>query len=218
VKVCAIYARVSTSEQNCELQVEELKEYAFRRGWKIEIILEEKISGTKSKRPKLDELKKLAVSRKIDIVLIWKLDRLFRSLKDLLIVLQDWSDLGIELCSLKDNVDMSTSSGRLLMHLIGAFAEFEAGLIKQRVQSGLENAKRNGVKLGRPCLQADSEKAKMLRATGKTIRQIAAELGIGNGSVQKLLKEGVRITFEKPTASVQPDHLQPSLENYVKST
>lgn len=188
MKSCAIYARVSTSEQNCEIQVNELREYAERRGWKIILILEEKISGTKSSRPQLKELQKIVASRKVDVVLIWKLDRLFRSLKDLLTMLQDWSDLGVELCSLKDNVDMSTSSGRLLMHLIGAFAEFEAALIRQRVQSGLDNAKRKGVKLGRPCLQADAGKARKLRESGMTIRQIAKELGIGNGSVQKLLR------------------------------
>lgn len=188
MKNCTIYTRVSTSDQSCELQIRELREFAERRGWNVIDVFEEKMSGTKSNRPQLKELQKLVVSRKVDIVLIWKLDRLFRSLTDLLSVLQDWSDLGVELCSLKDAVDMSTSSGRLLMHLIGAFAEFEASLIRQRVQSGLENAKRKGVKLGRPCLQADAGKARMLRESGMTIRQIAKELGIGNGSVQKLLR------------------------------
>ena len=190
MKSCAIYARVSTSEQSCELQINELKEFANRRGWDVIIVLEEKLSGTKANRPQLKQLQKLVSERKIDVVLIWKLDRLFRSLKDLLAMLQDWSDLGVELCSLKDNVDLSTSSGRLLMQLIGAFAEFEGSLIRERVRCGIANAKRKGVKLGRPSLTANADQAKALRASGKTIRQIAKELKIGNGSVQKLLAGG----------------------------
>jgi DNA invertase Pin-like site-specific DNA recombinase len=86
MKTCAIYTRVSTSEQSCELQVRELKEFADRRGWKVTVVFEEKMSGTTANRPKLKELQKLAAERKIDIVLTWKLDRLFRSLRDLLTV------------------------------------------------------------------------------------------------------------------------------------
>lgn len=187
MKSCAIYARVSSSDQSCELQITELQEFAARRDWNVIVIFEEKFTGTKANRPKLNELQRLVAERKVDVVLIWKLDRLFRSLKDLLSMLQDWSDLGVELCSLKDGVDLSTSSGRLLMQLIGAFAEFEGSLIRERVRSGIANAKRKGVQLGRPPLVGNADHAKQLRASGCTIRQIAKELKIGNGSVQKLL-------------------------------
>lgn len=188
MKTCAIYTRVSTSEQSCELQVRELKEYADRRGWKVTVVFEEKMSGTTANRPKLKELQKLAAERKIDIVLTWKLDRLFRSLRDLLTVLQEWSDLGVEMVSLRDNLDLTTGAGRLLMHIVGAFGEFEAALVRERVRAGVENARKKGVKLGRPALRLDSEKVRDLRSKGLPIRTIASELGISVGSVQKALK------------------------------
>lgn len=188
MKNCSIYTRVSTSEQSCELQIRELKEFAERRGWNVVAVFEEKMSGTTANRPQLKQLQKLVAERKIDVVLTWKLDRLFRSLKDLLSVLQDWSDLGVELVSLRDNIDLTTSTGRLLMQIVGAFGEFEASIIRERVRAGVENARRKGVKLGRPALQLDPEKVRTLRSSGYAIRAIASELKISVGSVQKALK------------------------------
>lgn len=144
--------------------------------------------GTTANRPQLKQLQKLVSERKIDIVLTWNLDRLFRSLKDLLSILQDWSDLGVELVSLRDNIDLTTSTGRLLMQIVGAFGEFEAALVRERVRAGVENARKKGVKLGRPVLQLDREKVRTLRARGLPIRTIASELKISVGSVQKALK------------------------------
>ncbi|MGE3758343.1 MAG: recombinase family protein [Pseudobdellovibrionaceae bacterium] len=188
MKNCAIYTRVSTSEQSCELQIRELKEFAERRGWNVIIAFEEKMSGTTANRPQLKQLQKLVSERKIDVVLTWKLDRLFRSLKDLLSVLQDWSDLGVEMVSLRDNIDLTTSTGRLLMQIVGAFGEFEAALVRERVRAGVENARKKGVKLGRPVLQLDIGKVRDLRSKGLPIRAIALELGISVGSVQKAIK------------------------------
>lgn len=185
MKNCAIYARVSTSEQSCELQIRELKEFAERRGWDVVVIFEEKMSGTTVNRP---QLKKLVSERKIDVVLTWKLDRLFRSLRDLLSVLQDWSDLGVEMVSLRDNIDLTTSTGRLLVQIVGAFGEFEAALVRERVRAGVENARKKGIKLGRPSLRLDVGKIKSLREKGFPVRAIALELGISVGSVQKAIK------------------------------
>ena len=188
MKNCGIYSRVSTLDQSCELQIRELKEFAERRGWNVIVIFEEKMSGTTANRPQLKQLQKLVSERKIDVVLTWKFDRLFRSLRDLLSVLQNWSDLGVEMVSLRDNIDLTTSTGRLLMQIIGAFGEFEAALVRERVRAGVENARKKGVKLGRPALQLDSEKVRDLRSKGFPIRTIASELGISVGSVQKALK------------------------------
>jgi DNA invertase Pin-like site-specific DNA recombinase len=188
MKNCAIYTRVSTSEQSCDLQTRELREFAERRGWNVVAIFEEKMSGTTANRPQLKQLQKLVAERKIDVVLTWKLDRLFRSLRDLLSVLQDWSDLGVEMVSLRDNIDLTTSTGRLLMQIVGAFGEFEAALVRERVRAGVENARKKGVKLGRPVLRLDIGKVRDLRSKGLPIRAIALELGISVGSVQKAIK------------------------------
>lgn len=188
MKNCAIYTRVSTSEQSCDLQIRELREFAERRGWNVIAVFEEKMSGTTANRPQLKQLQKLVAERKIDVVLTWKLDRLFRSLRDLLSVLQDWSDLGVEMVSLRDNIDLTTSTGRLLMQIVGAFGEFEAALVRERVRAGVENARKKGVKLGRPILQLDISKVRDLRSKGLAIRAIARELGISVGSVQKAIK------------------------------
>lgn len=188
MKNCSIYTRVSTLDQSCELQIRELKEFAERRGWKVVAVFEEKMSGTTANRPQLKQLQKLVAERKIDVVLTWKLDRLFRSLRDLLSVLQDWSDLGVEMVSLRDNIDLTTSTGRLLMQIVGAFGEFEAALVRERVRAGVENARKKGVKLGRPALEMDVAKIRSLREHGLPIRAIALELGISIGSVQKAIK------------------------------
>ena len=188
MKNCTIYSRVSTQDQSCELQIRELKEFAERRGWNVVAVFEEKMSGTTVNRPQLKQLQKLVAERKIDVVLTWKLDRLFRSLRDLLSVLQDWSDLGVEMVSLRDNIDLTTSTGRLLMQIVGAFGEFEAALVRERVRAGVENARKKGVKLGRPALQLDVGKVRDLRSQGLPIRAIALELGISVGSVQKAIK------------------------------
>lgn len=189
MKTCAIYSRVSTNDQSCEIQIKELQEFAHRRGWNVVAVFEEKKSGTTANRPQLKQLQKLVAERKIDIILCWKLDRLFRSLRDLLTTLQNWSEMGVELVSLRDNIDMSTSSGRLLMQIVGAFGEFEAALIRERVCSGIENARKKGIKLGRPPLIADPQQAKSLRSKGLTIRAIAKELKLSVGSIQKLLNQ-----------------------------
>jgi len=125
-----------------------------------------------------------ARKRKLNVVICWKLDRFFRSLKDLVTTLQELSELGIEFISLRDNIDLSTSSGRLMMHMIGAFAEFEASLIRSRVKAGLEVARKNGKRLGRPKLR-DDKKIISLRDKGYSIRAISKELCVSTGAVQR---------------------------------
>jgi len=127
-----------------------------------------------------------AGKRQFDIIICWKLDRMFRSLRDLVNTLQTFSDLGIEFIALRDHIDLTTASGRLMTHMLGAFAEFERSLIRTRVVAGLEAARRNGQRLGRPKLRNDGQIA-ALRDQGLSQRAIAMKLRISKGSVQKAL-------------------------------
>lgn len=144
-----IYVRVSTQDQSCELQKNELTRYVESRGWETHKIYEDHgHTGTNGNRPMLKALLKDARERNFDVLICWKLDRLFRSLKDLIGTLHELTELKVDFISLKDNIDLTTSSGRLMMHLLGAFAEFEASLIRERVRAGINNARAKGIKFG----------------------------------------------------------------------
>lgn len=184
-----IYVRCSTVEQNTELQIRELKEYAAKRGWNECVVYEDKgLTGTNTNRPQLKRLLQDARERRIDLVLCWKLDRLARSLKDLIAILHEHGELGVAFVSLKDNIDMSTSAGRLMLHIIGAFAEFEAGIIRERVCAGLANARAKGTRLGRPP-QIDLFQVQKLRDEGLSLKAISRRLGCSKSAVHKCLTE-----------------------------
>ena len=189
-KTVAIYARVSTDRQTVDMQIHELKEYVKRRGWNLyREFIDQGYSGSDTKRPAFQEMMNEAKKRKFDVLLVWKLDRLSRSMKDLVMVLNELGGLGIDFVSYDNNLDTSTPTGKLVFHVIGAVAEFEKDIIKERVKAGLENAKRKGKKLGRPGVD-DSviEEAKVLRGQGKSFRTIGKELGISEGVVRRRLK------------------------------
>lgn len=186
-KRVAIYVRCSTQEQSTELQKSELISFITARGWTLHEIFEDHgRTGTNADRPGLKKLMRDARQRKFDVVCCFKLDRFFRSLASMVTALQEFSELGIQFVSQRDQIDMSTSSGKLLTHLLASFAEFEASLIKERVLSGLANAKRKGIKLGRP-KQRNDEEIIRLRKQGLSIRAIASQLKISKGSVQTAL-------------------------------
>src|SRR5664280_2116948 len=153
----AIYARVSTLHgQNPEMQLSELREYASRRGWTITSeYVDQGVSGSKESRPQLNCLMADAHRRKFDAVLVWKIDRFGRSLKHLVNALEDLGAYGVAFVSLRDNLDLSTPSGRLMFQIIGAMAEFERSLIQERVRAGLRNARAKGKRLGRPAAALD---------------------------------------------------------------
>lgn len=150
-------------------------------------MFEEKATGTTDKRPLLQALMASARKREIDIVLCWKLDRFARSLKNLITAIQEFQALGVDFVSLKDNIDLTTPSGRLMVHMLGAFSEFEASLIRERVNAGLREARRKGVQLGRP-IEIDSKKVVKLRKEGKSLSLIAKELNCSKAAVFKILK------------------------------
>ncbi len=184
----AIYLRVSTTDQSTEIQHNEIISFVESRGWIIYKIYEDKESGTKSNRPALRLLLQAVHQRQVDVVVCWKLDRLFRSLKDLVTMLQEFSELGVTFVALRDQIDMTTASGRLMTHLLGAFAEFEASLIRERVRAGIANARRKGVKLGRP-RSIDMDRALTLRQQGLSLSEIAKELGTTKSGVSKTLSK-----------------------------
>ena len=185
----ALYARVSTlNGQHPEMQLAELREYASRRGWEIAgEYLDEGVSGSKESRPELNRLVDDSHRRQFDIVLVWKIDRFGRSLKHLVNALADLDAYGVTFASLKDNLDLSTPSGRLMFQIIGAMAEFERALIQERVRAGLQNARRNGKQLGRPRRVVDNDPVGSMRAQGHSLRNIAEKLGVGYGTVRMRL-------------------------------
>jgi DNA invertase Pin-like site-specific DNA recombinase len=191
-KRCGIYIRCSTKKQTTDLQRAELETYLEKRGWHmVKVYDDAAYSGTNDKRPGLQEMLRDCRSRKIDVVLIYKLDRLFRSLSHLLNTLQEWKEIGVELVSLKDSIDMSSSSGRLLLHLISCFAEFEADLIRSRVNAGLDNARKNGVRLGRPP-KLDHAKVLDLRRQGLSMRKIGDEFGVSAAAIHNIIHQNPR--------------------------
>ena len=187
----AIYARVSTTNgQSPEMQLSDLREYASRRGWDVfGEYVDNGVSGAKESRPELNRLMADAHRRHFDVVLSWKIDRFGRSLKHLINALADLDSYGIAFVSLRDNLDLSTPSGRLMFQIIGAMAEFERSLIQERVRAGLRNAKLKGKTLGRPALVLDSGRIARLRASGASIRTISSQLGVSASTVHKALQQ-----------------------------
>lgn len=194
----ALYARVSTSngQQDPEVQLRELREYVGRR--EMQVILEyvdSGVSGSRESRPALDRLMSDARRRKFEAVLVWKIDRLGRSLKHLVVTLADLSALGVAFISLRDNLDLSTPSGRLMFQLIGAMAEFERALIQERVRAGLRYAKAKGKRLGRPGRVVDGAALLGMRSSGKTWPEIAKETGIPLRTCYRAAKDARRKSY-----------------------
>ncbi|PSH04770.1 MAG: resolvase [Acidobacteria bacterium] len=185
----ALYARVSTlNGQDPEMQLRELREYAARRGWEIiDEYTDHGISGSRESRPQLNRLMQDARHRAIDAVAVWKLDRFAHSLKMLVVSLAELEALGVAFVSLRDNLDLSTPTGRLMFQVVGAMAEFERALIQERVRAGLRNARAKGKALGRPRRIVDSDAIAELKAKGMSTRKIARTLGIGYGTVRARL-------------------------------
>jgi DNA invertase Pin-like site-specific DNA recombinase len=134
---CAIYARVSTSEQTCDNQLIELRRYVEARGWTAVEYVDRGVSGAKDRRPALDQLVADAKRRRFDVLVCWRLDRLGRSLKHLITFLDELQGLGVAFVSLAEGIDATTPAGKLQMHILGAIAEFERARIVERVRAGL---------------------------------------------------------------------------------
>ena len=186
----AIYARVSTLDQNCEMQVRELREYATRRGWQVcGEYIDTGWSGAKASRPELDRLMRDAALRRFDAVLVWKLDRFGRSVRNCLDGIESLRAHGVRFLAVSQSIDTDESNptARLLLHILASVAEFEREMIRERVCAGVRNAKRNGKQLGRKRVVFDRSKAKQMYTTGASVRQIATALRVGRGTVHRFL-------------------------------
>jgi DNA invertase Pin-like site-specific DNA recombinase len=187
-----IYVRVSTNGQNTQRQIEELSVVAERMAATEVIIYEDDgISGTKGRaeRQALDNLLKAATQRRLDKVLVWSVDRLGRSLKDLVGILEELEQTGVGLYLHKQAIDTTTASGKALFGMLAVFSQFERELIRERINSGLDRARRNGIVLGRRNTTGHlGEQAAQKRQSGLSYRQIAQELNISVFTAHKLVK------------------------------
>jgi DNA invertase Pin-like site-specific DNA recombinase len=192
-KRAALYVRVSTDAQTVENQIRELRQVAGRRGWDVAAVYNDVgISGTKGRngRPGLDSMLNDASRRKFDVVMAWAIDRLGRSLIDLLDTIQHLEACGVDLYLDQQAIDTTTPMGRLVFQITGAFAEFERTMIRQRIKAGLKRAVAQGVKLGRPKIDRTTErKVRKQLARGEGILKVAKSLGIGTGTVQRIANE-----------------------------
>jgi DNA invertase Pin-like site-specific DNA recombinase len=196
-KRVAIYARVSTANgQTTKNQERELQDVAERHGWQVvEVYRDKGISGAKGRdeRPGLDKLLAAVARKEVDMVAAWSVDRLGRSLTDLLGVLQELHAKGVDLYLHQQGLDTSTPSGRAMFQMMGVFAEFERAMIRERVMAGLARAKAEGTRLGRqPTVTNDAAKVRAIqsdRAAGKSLRTIAQEHGVGHTTVARICAE-----------------------------
>lgn len=178
----AIYCRTSTTDQNPENQARELRTFADARGWTVTEFVDQ-MSGVKESRPALDRLQLAARRRQFDVILVWDLSRLGRSLGHLIRLVEDWQALGISLVSFRDGLDLSTPSGRLQMHVLGALATFERERLRERVICGLQRAKAQGKQLGRRPYDISDDRFDMVAHL--SVRAAARALGVSNSVVHR---------------------------------
>ena len=193
IRKVALYVRVSTDHQTIKNQMHELEAVAERHGWQVVAVFKDQgISGAKGRdeRPGLDKLMQAVARKEIDLVAAWSVDRLGRSLLDLVGLLQELHAKHVDLYLHQQGIDTTTPSGKAMFQMMGVFAEFERSMIHERVMAGLARARAEGTQLGRPAeIAGDAVRVKAIRAaraSGKSFRQVAAEFGVGVGTVQRL--------------------------------
>lgn len=201
-----IYCRVSTKKQSCDPQLQACRSFAAARGWSIAgEYVENAVSGATSRRPQLDRLLADARARRIDVVAVVKLDRLGRSLAHLIGLLNEFRELGVDFVAISQSLDTSTSSGKLLMNLLAAIAEFERELIRDRVLAGLELAKLRGVRLGRPRREVDEKEILRVYARTGSIRETAKAVGgISRSLVFRIIRRHKQVSAVVSAAGVIP--------------
>ncbi len=191
-KTVALYARVSTLDQNCDLQLADLRRYVSQRFSSAYEYVDQGVSGAQRRRPALDKLMADARKRMFDVVLVWKFDRFARSLKHLMYSLEEFGTLGIDFVSFTEGIDTTTPSGQLLFHIVGAVAQFERDLIAERVPAGLAHARAMGKHIGRPRVEVDRDRVLVLRGQGKSLRDIARTLEIPVSRVRRALNRSAQ--------------------------
>ena len=183
----AIYARVSTLDQEPENQLAELHRYVAARGWSATDYVDRGVSGATDRRPALDRLVGDARRRHFDVLVCWRLDRLGRNLKHLITLLDELQVLGVAFVSLAEGIDATTPAGRLQMHILGAVAEFERSRIAERVRLGLERVRAQGRRLGRPKLEVTRDQ--IANVEGLSVREAASKLGVSASTLYRRLSQ-----------------------------
>jgi len=190
VKRVAIYARVSTSDQTCDNQLHDLRDYCRARGWTdVREFIDTGISGTKERRPALDKLMVEVKARRIDVVVVAAFDRFGRSVRHLVEALDLFHHLGVEFISLREHVDTGSALGQAIFTIIAAIAQLERSLIVERVKAGLRRAKAEGKRLGRPRLRVDVRHLERIVEQGLPVREGAKQLGISPSSFLRLARQ-----------------------------
>jgi DNA invertase Pin-like site-specific DNA recombinase len=175
------------------MQADETEVLIARREWKlVETYVDHGISGSRDRRPGLDKLLADARKRRFDVLVVWRSDRLFRSLRHMVNTLAELDAIGVHFVSATEAFDTTTPQGKLLLHLVSAFAEFERHTLIERTRAGMAAAKRRGAQIGRPRVELDLTRARQLRQAGASYRHIADQLGVGLGTVHAALSEAVR--------------------------
>ena len=189
MKRAALYLRVSTLDQHPESQLHDLRSLAAQRGFEIVQEYTDKISGARAKRPGLDQLLADARRGKFDVVLVWAFDRIARSVRHFLEVIDELAHLEIEFVSFRENIDTGGPLGRAMIVIIGAIAELERNLIIERVRAGMRRARLEGQRIGRPRLEVDRQALRRDRAQGRSLSQLAHSYGISRASVVRFLQQ-----------------------------
>ena len=179
----AIYARVSTVDQEPENQLAELRRYVEARSWAAAEFVDHGVSGAQDRRPALDRLLSDAKRRRFDVLVVWRLDRLGRNLRHLILFLDDLQALGIGFVSLHEGIDATTPAGRLQMHVLGAISQFERERIAERVKAGLARARRNGQRLGRPVATIPTDR--VAAVAGLSVKAGAAIVGVSSSTLKR---------------------------------
>jgi len=196
-----IYARVSTKDQSCELQLRDLRAYCAARQLNlVREYIDVGQSGTKDSRPQLNELMGDARKRKVDAIICWRFDRFARSTRHLLLALEEFRGLGVQFISYQENIDTGTPLGQAIFTIISAVAQLERDLICERVSAGIRNARAKGIRLGRPRQYVDLDRLSEMRASGMSLCQIAAALKVGYGTVRERLQTSERKTLSENAA------------------
>ena len=188
MKRAALYLRVSTIDQHPETQLYDLHALAAQRGYQIVREYQDMISEAKSKRPGLDEMMSDARRGQFDVVVVWAFDRMARSVRHFLEVLDDLNHLSIEFVSRQENIDTGGPLGRAMIVIVGAIAELERNLIVERVRAGMRRAKLEGRQIGRRALELDEDAIRDQRDEGRTLRELAVDHRISTATVRKVLK------------------------------
>ena len=189
MKRAAVYTRVSTIDQHAETQLLDLRQMAAQRGYEIVQEYCDRISGVKAKRPGLDQMMADARRGRFDVVLVWASDRIARSVKHFLEVLDELSRSNIEYVSFRENIDTGGPLGRAIIIIVGAVAELERSLIVERVRAGMRRARLDGQRIGRAPLVLDSAAIQLDRQRGQSLRQIARGHSVSTATIQRVLKK-----------------------------